>query len=135
MSKYLVASVGIAFSLLASALPGQVASGNVAESSHPRVDVLQAQNPHLHRSVEGCIAQQGNEYQLNAKHIGVIHLRGSSDQLGQHVGRRVKVLGKLTPVAAEGADEETPAVSAAADPGREMTVERIENISGPCPSR
>jgi hypothetical protein len=108
----------------------QAASGNVAESSHPRTAVLQAQNPRIHRTVEGCIAQQGGEYALQAKHLGLIHLRGGmNDTLSQHVGKRVKVRGNLVPLPAQDADEEKPAAA----PDREMTVEQIKGASGSCP--
>ena len=133
MQKFLAISMGAMFSLCTLGVAAQVASGNVAESSHPRADVLQAQNPHIHRTVEGCITQAGNEYTLNAKHIGVIHLSATGDKLSQHVGERVKVRGNLMPLTTQDPDDD--AGTLAANPVREMTVERVENVSGSCPMR
>src|SRR5262249_10143285 len=100
----------------------------VAESSHPRADVLNAQNPHIHRTVEGCVARQGNDYTLTAKHLGVITLR-DRDQLGQYVGQRVKVRGNLAPVVVQDPDDDASAPVAG---NREMTVERITVVAAVC---
>ena len=135
MPKYLAISVSAVFSLCTLGMAAQVASGNVAESSHPQADVLRAQNPHIHRTVEGCITQEGSEYALNARHIGIIHLSATGDMLNQHVGQRVKVRGNLTPITVQDADEETTIAPPVANSVREMTVERIENVSGSCPMR
>ncbi len=133
MQKYLAVPVGILFSCFTLGMAAQVASGNVAESPHPQADLVQAQNPHVHRTVEGCITREGNDYGLTAKHIGVIRLQADNGQvLDQHVGQRVKVRGNLTPVMPQDGDAET---TVAGNPNREMTVERIDAVSGSCPVR
>ena len=134
MQKSYLVSVGIAFLLSSFGAVGQVASGNVAESAHPRADVIQAQNPRIHRTVEGCLKQQGSEYTLASEHLGVIHLYADSSELNQHIGQRVKVRGNLMPMEQYMGDEAggTPAGAATQ---REMRVEQIEPASGFCPAR
>lgn len=135
MQKSYLVSVGIAFLLSSFAAVGQVASGNVAESAHPRADVVQAQNPRIHRTVEGCLEQQGSEYILSAARLGAVHLRaGSSELLSQQVGQRVKVRGNLMPME-QYMDDEAEVAPAGAAPPREMKVEKIEPVSGSCPVR
>ncbi len=127
MQKYRAVLAGLLFSFSTLGMMAQVASGNVAESSHPRADVLQAQNPRVHRTLEGCISREGNEYRLVVKPSDVIYLTASSsDMLAQHAGQRVKVRGNLLPMVAQ--DDE----ASAAKPAREMTVERIQGVSGFC---
>lgn len=133
MQTYLAVPVGILFSCLTLGMTAQVASGNVAESPHPRADLLQAQNPHIHRTVEGCISRVGNDYTLTAKHIGVIRLQADNGKLlGQHAGERVKVRGILTPTMVHDTDEEEETVAVAGNASREMTVERIKVVSISC---
>jgi Protein of unknown function (DUF5818) len=130
MQRYSRIVAGVVIALFSGVAAAQVASGNVAESSHPRADVLNAQNPHIHRTVEGCLARQGNEYTLTVKHLGVIALSGS-DQLSQYVGQRVKVRGNLAPVTVQDVDDDASAVVTG---NREMTVERITGAAGVCPA-
>jgi hypothetical protein len=133
MQKFLAISMGAVFSLCALGTEAQIASGNVAESAHPRADVLQAQNSPIHRTIQGCLTGQGDQYVLNARHIGVIHLNASSDVLSQHAGQRVKVRGDLAPIVVQ--DPDNDAAPEVANPVREMTVEQIESVSGSCPTR
>ena len=129
MQRYFAVSVGVMVSFLTWGTTAQVASGNVAESAHPRADVMQAQNPHIHRTVQGCLSQVGTEYRLLAKYLGPIQLRASdSETLGPHLGQRVKVRGNLAPLTLQEADTEQ------ANTPREMTVERIDPVSGTCPA-
>ena len=131
MQRYFAVSVGVMVSFLTWGSTAQVASGNVAESAHPRADVMQAQNPRIHRTVQGCLSQVGTEYRLLAKHLGPIQLRASDGEtLGPHLGQRVKVRGNLAPLTLQEADTEQAA--GAAKSLREMTVERIDRVSGTC---
>lgn len=122
----------LACALLFGTAQAQIASGNVAESSHPRADAIDAQNPHIHRTVQGCITAQGAEYFLVAKHLGTIHLSSKDLDLSQHTGQRVKVVGDLEPVSSAHADDDN--YNAPAAP-REMMVEKLDQAPGVCPAK
>jgi hypothetical protein len=130
VQKYFVVFIGVVFSLISLGAFAQVASGNVAESSNPRADVLRAQNSPVHRTVEGCVTRSDNEYVLQTKHTGMVHLNGGNDLLSQRVNQRVKVLGNLASMVVSDDYQET-----AATLDRAMTVERVESTTGSCPLR
>lgn len=122
MQKQLALCLGIL--LLSSVAMGQMASGNVSESSNPRSEVIDAQNFLAPRTVEGCVVQQGNDYLLVPKHGRPMELSSvSGENLSPSIGRQVKVHGRET-YAREGANPEADYAVAA---------EQIEVVAQSCP--
>ena len=121
MRKYLALWLGMF--LLSGVAMAQVASGNVAESSNPCSDVIDAQNFLAPRTVEGCVIQQGGDYLLVPKHGRPEELISTAgDNLSQSVGRQVKVQGRES-YAGESANPEADYAVAA---------DRIEVVAQSC---
>lgn len=124
MKKYLALWLGM-FLLSSVAAMAQVASGNIAESSNPRADVVEAQNFLAQRTIEGCVVQQGSSYLLVPRHGRPEELTSNSgDKLSQSVGRQVKVRGRET-YAGEGANPEADYT---------MAADQIEVVAQSCPA-
>jgi hypothetical protein len=133
MSRYFAICVGAAFLFFSLAVTAQVASGNVAESSHPRGDVIDAQNPHVHRTVKGCLIRTGGDYLLTAGHSRPVRLKANDNELlNRWAGKRIKVEGNLAP--AQMAEADDAGAARVSEPFREMEVERIESVAGSCPA-
>lgn len=122
MKRYLAIWVGVLFVAFTLGMAAQVASGNVAESSNPREDVVEAQNFPASRTIGGCVVQQGSDYLLVPRHGRPEVLTGAN--LGQIVGHEVKVQGHER-YAEEGAN---PVADYA------MAAEKIESVSASCPA-
>ena len=123
MRRYLALWLGM-FLLSGIAAMAQVASGNVAESSNPHADIINAQN-FRQRTIEGCVVQQGSDYLLVPRHGRPEELKSdSSDTLSQNVGRQVRVVGRES-FAGEGAN-------LAAD--FTVAVDQIQVVAQSCPA-
>ncbi len=51
------------FCVFGLSMNAQTASGNMAESSNPEVDLIQAQNP-VGPTIQGCLTRDGGQYLL-----------------------------------------------------------------------
>lgn len=123
MQKFLALWCGVVL-LSSVAAMAQVASGNVAESSSPRTDVINAQNFRT-QTLVGCVLQQGSDYLLVPKHGRPVELTSIADEnLSQSIGHQVTVRGRES-YAGEGAN-----------PGADyaMVAEHIELVARSCPA-
>jgi hypothetical protein len=124
MQKYLALWLG-AFLLCGVPTLAQIASGNVAESSNPRSDLIAAQNFLAQRTIPGCVMQQGSHYLLVPRHGRPEELTFTSGEtLSQIVGHQVKATGRET-YAGEGASPDADYAVAA---------QHIEQVAQSCPA-
>jgi hypothetical protein len=110
--------------LFGFAAMAQVATGNASETGNPRTDVIDAQNFHGQRTVEGCVVQQGSDYLVVPKHGRPLALTSSATtDLGQNVGHEIKVSGRESIAGGSASEEANYAVAA----------QHIEVMAPSCP--